>query len=438
MQKKIMDIKTLKHPILSLFPIVVFLILYLVSSVISGDFYKMPVPVSFLAASVVALAMNTKRKFKDRTETYLKGMGNAGIMMMCLIFILAGVFANLAKTMGAVDATVNIGLSLLPANILIAGIFVIGCFISLSVGTSLGTVVALTPVALGIAEQTGIQPGLALGAVIGGAMFGDNLSFISDTTIAAARTQGCKMKDKFRVNFIIVFPAAVVTFVIYLLINKQQSTPPINLDIAHQWLKITPYLFVLVAALAGMNVFLVLVVGSVLAMIIGLSIGSFDTWGMVNSIGNGIDGMSEIIIISILVGGMVEIIRYNGGIDYIIRLIGKNTRSKRGAEFSLALLTSIVNVFTANNTITILMVGPLAKDISAEYGIKPRRSASILDTFSCFMQGVLPYGAQILAVIGLAGASVSPFEIMQFLFYPYLMGLISILAILLGFPKLKD
>ncbi len=433
-----MDIKTLKHPILSLFPIVVFLILYLVSSVISGDFYKMPVPVSFLAASVVALAMNTKRKFKDRTETYLKGMGNAGIMMMCLIFILAGVFANLAKTMGAVDATVNIGLSLLPANILIAGIFVIGCFISLSVGTSLGTVVALTPVALGIAEQTGIQPGLALGAVIGGAMFGDNLSFISDTTIAAARTQGCKMKDKFRVNFIIVFPAAVVTFVIYLLINKQQSTPPINLDIAHQWLKITPYLFVLVAALAGMNVFLVLVVGSVLAMIIGLSIGSFDTWGMVNSIGNGIDGMSEIIIISILVGGMVEIIRYNGGIDYIIRLIGKNTRSKRGAEFSLALLTSIVNVFTANNTITILMVGPLAKDISAEYGIKPRRSASILDTFSCFMQGVLPYGAQILAVIGLAGASVSPFEIMQFLFYPYLMGLISILAILLGFPKLKD
>lgn len=433
-----MNNNALKRPALALLPIIVFLILYLVSSVISGDFYKMPVPVSFLAASIVALAMNTKRKFKDRTETYLKGMGNSGIMMMCLIFILAGVFANLAKTMGAVDATVNIGISLLPANILIAGIFVIGCFISLSVGTSLGTVVALTPVAMGIAEQTGIELGLALGAVIGGAMFGDNLSFISDTTIAAARTQGCKMKDKFRVNFIIVLPAAIITFIIYLLINPQQNALPIDGDIEYQWLKIAPYIFVLLAALAGMDVFLVLLIGSTLAGIIGLSIGSFDGWEMVNSIGNGIDGMSEIIIISILVGGMVEIIRYNGGIDFIIRLIGKNTKTKRGAEFSLALLTSIVNIFTANNTITIVMVGPLAKDISAEYGIKPRRAASILDTFSCFMQGLLPYGAQILAVIGLAGASISPFAIMEYLFYPYLMGIISILAITFGFPKLKN
>ena len=433
-----MESKSLKHPILALLPIIVFLILYLVSSVISGDFYKMPVPVSFLVASIIALGMNVKRKFKDRTETYLKGMGNPGIMMMCLIFILAGVFANLAKTMGAVDATVTIGIHLLPPNVLIAGIFLIGCFISLSVGTSLGTVVALTPVSMGIAEQTGVSAALALGAVIGGAMFGDNLSFISDTTIAAARTQGCKMRDKFRVNFMIVLPAAIITFVIYLFLNPQQTIPIAHHDIEYQWLKVAPYLFVLVAALAGMNVFMVLVFGSVLAMTIGLSIGSFDAWGMVHSIGKGMDGMSEIIIISILVGGMVEIIRYNGGIDYIIRLIGKNTRTKRGAELSLALLTSIVNVFTANNTITILMVGPLAKDISAQYGIKARRSASILDTFSCFMQGLLPYGAQILAVIGLAGASISPFEIMQYLFYPYLMGLISVLAIMLGFPKLKD
>ena len=427
----------LKRPILALLPIVVFLILYLVSSVISGDFYKMPVPVSFLVASVVALSMNAKRKFKDRTETYLKGMGNSGIMMMCLIFILAGVFANLAKTMGAVDATVNIGIGLLPPNILIAGIFIIGCFISLSVGTSLGTVVALTPVAIGIAEQTGIQAGLALGAVIGGAMFGDNLSFISDTTIAAARTQGCKMQDKFRVNFLIVLPAAIITFIIYLLINKHSLTLPNEAETAYQWLKILPYIFVLLAALVGINVFIVLLIGSVLAGVIGLSIGSFDGWGMVNSIGDGINGMSEIIIISILVGGMVEIIRYNGGIDYIIKLIGKNTHSKKGAEFSLALLTSIVNVFTANNTITILMVGPLAKDISSQYGIKPRRAASILDTFSCFMQGMLPYGAQILAAIGLAGATVSPFEIMSYLFYPYLMGFISVLAIAFNFPRLK-
>ena len=432
-----MQNKTLKYPALALLPIIIFLILYLVSSIISGDFYKMPVPVSFLAASVVALGMNTKRTFLERTETYLKGMGNSGIMMMCMIFILAGVFANLAKSMGAVDATVNIGISLLPPNVLIAGIFIIGCFISLSVGTSLGTVVALTPVAIGIAEQTGIPVGLGLGAVIGGAMFGDNLSFISDTTIAAARTQGCKMKDKFKVNFLIVLPAAIITFIVYLLLNKQSVALANEGIIEHQWLKITPYLFVLIGALLGINVFLVLLIGSGLAGIIGLSIGSFDGWGMVNSIGDGIDGMSEIIIISILVGGMVEIIRYNGGINFIIDFIGRNTKSKKGAEFSLAMLTAVVNIFTANNTITILMVGSLAKDISLKYNIKPKRAASILDTFSCFMQGLLPYGAQILAAIGLAGAIVTPFEIMKFLFYPYLMGLISVLAIAVGFPRLK-
>ena len=429
---------TLKKPVFALLPIVVFLVLYITSSVISGDFYKMPVPVSFLVASAVALTMNTRRKFNSRLETYLKGMGNSGIMMMCLIFLAAGVFASLAKSMGAIDATVALGVKMIPANILIAGIFLIGCFISLSVGTSLGTVVALTPVALGIAEQTGISAPLALGAVVGGAMFGDNLSFISDTTIAAARTQGCKMRDKFRVNFLIVLPAAIVSFVIYLFTTGSCDVSMVNTDIDHVWLKISPYLFVIVAALVGVNVFIVLFAGSVLAAVIGISIGSFGAWDMVDAIGNGIDGMSEIIIISMLVGGMVEVIRYNGGIDFIISLIGKKTKSKKGAEFSLALLTSIVNVFTANNTITILMVGPIAKDIAAEYGIKPRRSASILDTFSCFMQGLLPYGAQILAVIGLAGAAVTPFEVMQYLYYPYLMGGISMLAIAFGFPRLKD
>ena len=433
-----MNSSPLKRPVLALLPIIVFLVLYLVSSVISGDFYKMPVPVSFLIASIVAITMNLKRKFTNRIETYLSGMGNSGIMMMCLIFILAGVFANLAKAMGAVDATVNIGINLLPANILIAGIFVIGCFISLSVGTSLGTVVALTPVAIGIAEQTGIHLGLALGAVIGGAMFGDNLSFISDTTIAAARTQGCKMKDKFKVNFIIVLPAAIITFVIYLFLNNNNISSTPSEHITYQWIKIIPYLFVLISALAGLNVFMVLLLGSVIAATIGLCLGSFDGWGMVNSIGDGINGMSEIIIISILVGGMVEIIKFNGGIDYIIKLVGKRTKNKRGAEFSLALLTSLVNIFTANNTITILMVGPLAKEIAAKFDIKPKRSASILDTSSCFMQGLLPYGAQILAAIGLAGTLVSPFEIMQYLFYPYLMGFISILAITFNFPKIKS
>ncbi|WP_282039679.1 Na+/H+ antiporter NhaC family protein [Saccharicrinis aurantiacus] len=428
----------LKKKWLALLPIVIFLLLYLVSSIVSGDFYKMPVTVSFFVASLIALAMNRKRIFSDRVETYLKGMGDSGIMMMCLIFILAGVFATLAKNMGAVSATVNLGITYLPPNILVAGLFLIGCFISLSVGTSLGTVVALTPVGMEIADQTGVSLGLTLGAVLGGAMFGDNLSFISDTTIAAARTQGAKMKDKFRVNFFIVLPAAVITFLLYLFLTKGTPIDVASQEIEYQYLKIVPYLFVLIAALAGMNVFIVLVIGSILSAIIGFGIGAFDFWGIVNSIGDGIDGMSEIIIISILVGGMVALIRYNGGIDWIIKIISRNTKGRRSAEFSIAALTSVVNVFTANNTITILIVGPIAKDIAQKFGIKPRRAASILDTFSCFMQGLLPYGAQILAIIGLTHELVSPFEIMNYLFYPYLMGISSILAITFGLPKLKE
>ncbi len=427
----------LKYKGLALLPIVIFLLFYLVSSVISGDFYKMPVPVSFLVASLVALAMNYKRPFNERIESYLKGMGDSGIMMMCLIFILAGIFAVIAKDMGAVKATVTIGITYLPANILVAGIFLIGCFISLSVGTSLGTVVALTPVAMEIADQTGLSLALTLGAVLGGAMFGDNLSFISDTTIAAARTQGAQMKDKFKVNFFIVLPAAVITFVLYLIITPDTAANIAPKEIEYLYLKIVPYLFVLIAAIIGVNVFIVLIVGSALAIIIGAGMGTFDFWLVVDSMGKGINGMSEIIIISLLVGGMVELIRKNGGIQWIIDQLAGKTKSKKGAEFSIAFLTALVNIFTANNTITIIMVGPIAKDIAQKYNITPRRSASILDTFSCFMQGLLPYGAQMLAIIGLTHQLVSPLQVMSYLFYPYLMGICSILAILFNYPKIS-
>ncbi len=425
----------LKFRVLALLPIVLFLLLYLISSIVSGDFYKMPVSVSFLIASLVALSMNFKRPFNERIESYLKGMGDSGIMMMCLIFVLAGIFAVIAKDMGAVKATVTLGITYLPTNILVAGVFLIACFISLSVGTSLGTVVALTPVAMEMANQTGLSLPLILGAVLGGAMFGDNLSFISDTTIAAARTQGAQMKDKFKVNFYIVLPAAIVTFVLYLILTPDSvaSVPPEKID--NLYLKIVPYIFVLIAAIAGMNVFIVLIIGSLLATIIGVGIGTFDFWTVVDSMGRGISGMSDIIIISILVGGMVELIRKNGGIQWIIDHLALKTKSKRGAEFSIAALTAFVNMFTANNTITIIMVGPIAKEIAQKFQISPRRSASILDTFSCFMQGLLPYGAQMLAIIGLTNQLVSPLQVMSNLFYPYLMGLCSILAILLNYPK---
>jgi Na+/H+ antiporter NhaC len=421
----------------ALLPILVFMAIYLVSSMIAGDFYKMPLSVSFLLAAMVALMMNRSRKFSDKLETFAKGMGNDNIMMMVAIFILAGAFAQVAREMGAVDETVGLGLKFLSGNELLAGVFLIACFIAISIGTSLGTIVAIAPMALGIAEKADLSVGLALGAVIGGAMFGDNLSMISDTTIAATRTQGCKMQDKFKVNLLIVLPAAIITAVIYTF----QNIPPEALAGENPetsiW-KVIPYLFVLLAAVAGMNVMLVLSLGTLFAGMIGLFSGSFGGWDYVHAMGTGIGNMSDIIIISILVGGIVEIIRENGGITFLLNFIAGKSRSRKGAEFGIAGLTSIINVFTANNTIAILMAGPIAKNIAHNFDIHPRRTASIMDTFSCFIQGLLPYGAQILAAIGIAGTTaVTPFEIMKHLYYPYLMGTSAILAIIFGFPNLK-
>ena len=314
----------------------------------------------------------------------------------------------------------------MPSSLLIPGIFVIGCFIALSIGTSMGTIVALVPIAVGIADKTGIATALAVGAVVSGAMFGDNLSIISDTTISATRTQGCEMKDKFKMNFKIVLPAAIITAVIFMLLTKNSAV--VNLEVLEfNLFKILPYIIVIVTALLGVNVIVVLLLGILSSGVIGFIFGSFDIIGLFNSISSGISAMSELIIISILIAGTIEIIKFNGGIDFILNKGLKNFKSKRGAEYGIAMLVSLVDICTANNTVAIVTVGPIAKDISNEFDLEPKRVAGILDMFSCVFQGIIPYGAQLISAAGLA--ALSPFAIMKFLFYPYLMGICAIIAI---------
>lgn len=411
---------------LALIPLGVFLAVYLGSSILAKDFYAVSVIVPFLAAALTALIMNRKEKFEDKIEIFCKGAGNTNILLMVIIFILAGAFAQVAKDMGAVDSTVNLGLSLLPSSLLIPGMFIIGCFISLSIGTSMGTIVALVPIAVGIAGKTGIETALAVGAVVSGAMFGDNLSIISDTTIAATRTQGCEMKDKFRMNFIIVLPAAIITALIFMLLTR--NTGSVSLDALNfNLIKIIPYIIVIVTSLLGVNVIIVLLLGILSSGLIGFIFGSFNILGFFNSISTGIGGMSELIIISLLIAGTIEIIKYNGGIDFILDKGLKNFKSKRGAEYGIATLVSLVDICTANNTVAIVTVGPIAKNISNKFDLEPKRVAGIMDMFSCAFQGIIPYGAQLISAAGLA--AISPFSIMRFLFYPYLMGICAIIAI---------
>lgn len=352
-------------------------------------------------------------------------------MMMIWIFILAGAFAQSAKAMGAIDATVNLTLHLLPDSLLLAGVFLASCFISLSIGTSVGTIVALIPVAVGIAAKTDVGIPFMTALVIGGAFFGDNLSFISDTTIAATRTQGCQMKDKFRMNMLIALPAAILVFAYYIFYgsNVETISPASNIE----WGKVIPYIIVLVTAIAGVNVMLVLLLGIISTGITGMAYGAFDFFGWFGSMGQGITGMGELIIITLMAGGMLELIRFNGGVDYILHKLTKKVSGKRGAEFSIAALVSLANMCTANNTIAIITVGPLAAEIADEYKIDKRRSASILDIFSCVIQGIIPYGAQMLIAAELA--SVSPLNIMEFLYYPIVLCIFAILSIILRIPK---
>ncbi|WP_354090563.1 Na+/H+ antiporter NhaC family protein [Clostridium gasigenes] len=419
----------------ALLPLGVFILVYLGSSIVAKDFYSVSIVVPFLAAALVALIMNRKSTFDSKLEIFCKGAGDNNIILMVIIFILAGAFAEVAKTMGAVDATVNLGLSLLPSNVLIAGLFIIACFIALSVGTSVGTIVSLVPIAVVVAEKTGILTAIAVAAVVSGAMFGDNLSIISDTTIAATRTQGCEMKDKFKMNFKIVLPAAIVTALIFVFISRGYVATNIE-ALEFNIIKIVPYIAVILSSLAGINVILVLFSGILVAGSIGLIYGSFNLLGLFGAISTGIEGMSELIIISILIAGTIEIIKVNGGIDFILNKGLKGFKTKRGAEYGIAALVSLVDICTANNTVAIVTVGPIAKDISNEFELEPKRIAGIIDMFSCAFQGIIPYGAQLISAAGLA--ALSPFAIMKYLFYPYLMGISAVVAIWLHWRKRED
>ncbi len=420
-----------KPSLLALLPLGVFLFTYLIVSILAGDFYKMPITVAFVIASVTAIAITKGLKLSERVEIFCKGAGNPNILLMVLIFIMAGAFAQTTKDMGSVDATVNLTLAFLPQALLAPGLFIAACFISISVGTSVGTIVALTPVAAGIALKTDMNPALMTAVVVSGAMFGDNLSFISDTTIVATRTQGCKMNDKFKTNFRIVLPFAVITALLYFFVADKASAAYTAQAIS--WVKVIPYVVVLGAAIAGVNVMAVLFSGTVLAGLIGLATSSFNLWGWTGAMGDGIKNMGELIIVTILAGGMLEMIRHNGGISWIITKLTKRIESRKGAEFSIAALVSFANLCTANNTIALIMAGPIAKDIAVRYKVPANRSASILDIFSCFVQGIIPYGAQLLMAAGLA--ALSPIQIMEYLYYPYLLGVGALVAIWFGYPS---
>ena len=419
---------------LALSPFIIFMVVYLIGSLIAGDFYELPLTVAFLIASAYAIGITKKIKLRERINIFSRGAGDENIMLMIWIFVLAGAFATTASKMGAIDATVNLTLRLLPASMLLPGLFLAACFISLSIGTSVGTVVALTPVAVGIAEQTGSSLAMIVALVVGGAFFGDNLSFISDTTIVATQTQGCKMNDKFKANIWLAAPAAIIVLVAYIFIGQGMEVPAYLPEV--EWYKVIPYVAVLVMAIVGVNVLIVLFIGILLAGIIGIAAGSFDAIGWMGAMGNGIMGMSELIIVTLLAGGMLALIRYNGGIEYLIRALTMRIRGKRGAKCTIALLVILADMCTANNTIALVTVGPMAKEIADKYGIDKRISASLLDTFSCFTQGFLPYGAQLLMAAGLA--HITPFEITAYLYYPIALGLMAVLGIVFDYPRLKD
>ncbi len=416
---------------LALLPLALFFALYLVVSILLGDFYKMPITVAFVVASAVAVAMCKGIPFSDRITLFSKGAGEKNIMLMVWIFILAGAFATSARAMGAVDATVNLTQELLPSNMLLIGVFIAACFISFAVGTSVGTVVALVPIAVGIAPRIGVDVAYITSIIVGGAFFGDNLSFISDTTIAATQSQGCSMRDKFKANVMLVAPAAILCAILYFAQGADIHYPASAANV--EWVKVLPYLSVIVLAIIGVNVMVVLLVGIILSGVVGVLSGGFDIWGYTQSLGEGIGGMGELIIITMLAGGLLEIIKLNGGLDWLIGALTRNVRNKRMAEFSIAILVSMANLCTANNTVAIITTGKIARDIAQRFGVDARRSASIMDTFSCFVQGLLPYGAQLLMASALA--EVSPIEIIKTLYYPMLIGVFGLLAILFRLPR---
>ena len=420
-----------KKGIIAISPLIVFVCLYLVTSIVAGDFYKVPITVAFMIASIYAVVIGGGIPLSRRIDIFSRGASTSNMMLMIWIFILAGAFANTAKVMGCVDATINLTLTLLPANMLLAGLFLAACFISLSIGTSVGTIVALTPIAAGSAESLGMSVPLMTAVIVGGSFFGDNLSFISDTTITATSTQGCKLSDKFRVNAFLAFPAAFLVLCLYAFMGSGITSDynPQNIDIVKEM----PYIIVLLTALFGMNVTAVLTLGIILTGVIGMCSGCFDVYGWFKAMGDGIIGMGELVIVTMMAAGMLELIKERGGIDFIIKVLTRHVNGKRGAELCIATLVAVVNVCTANNTVAILTVGQLSKKIGDRFGVDNRKCASILDTMSCCVQGVIPYGAQLLMAAGLA--EINPISIMPYLYYPLTIGIITILAILLRYPR---
>ena len=424
---------------LALSPLMVFLCVYLVSSIIADDFYRIPISAAFLIASIYAIAICRGKTMEQRIATFSEGAGNKNVLLMIWIFVLAGAFASTAKEIGAIDATVNLALRILPGRLLYAGLFLAACFISMSIGTSVGTIVALVPVAAGIAEELAIGGASGMAAsipfitaiIVGGAFFGDNLSFISDTTIAATRTQECSMADKFKVNIRIVAPAAIIVACLYVFLGASVSVSPDAGTI--EWVKLIPYVLVIALAISGIDVAAVLTIGLAVNAIIGFCGGDLTWTGFLESIGSGISGMGDLIIVTMLAGGMLELIKANGGLDFIVNGLTRRIRSKRGAELSIAALVSLSNLCTANNTIAIITTGRIAKDITQKFGLDPRKTASILDTFSCLIQGFIPYGAQLLMAAGLAG--ISTITIISHLYYPIIMGICALLAILFRLPR---
>lgn len=415
-------------------PLAVFFLLYVLTFIFTGDLYQMPVSVAFMTASMVAVLYSKGGKLANRITQFCRGAANETIMLMVVIFILAGAFAGTAKAMGAVDATVNMLLYLLPEQSILASVFIAACFISMSMGTSTGTIAALAPIAVGVSSQAGLDLPMMLGIVVGGAMFGDNLSFISDTTIVATRTQGCQMQDKFKVNIRIVFPVVILVLLLYIYQGLELTGGASVSAEQVEWVKVLPYLAVLITALVGVNVMVVLALGIILSGVIGLITGGFGVWDWTAAMSQGIVvDMGELIIVSLMAGGMFELIRFNGGVDWLIGKMTRNIRSKRSAEFSIAGLISLTNLCTANNTIALIISGPIAKNISDKFDLDNRKIASLLDTFSCFVQGLIPYGAQLLIAAGLA--NVSPMQIVPYLYYPLLIGLAAIASIIFRYPR---
>lgn len=411
---------------IALLPIGVFLLIFIGSGIITGDFYSMPAIVGFLIALIVAFMQNKKLSFVQKLHMASKGAGDENILTMCLIFLAAGAFSGAVRASGGVESTVNLGLSILPGGMAVAGLFVIGCFISISMGTSVGTITALAPIAAGISEKTGFPMAICAAAVVCGAMFGDNLSIISDTTIAAVKTQGCDMRDKFRENFKIILPAAIITLGLFLFLGQTDEFH-IEGSLDYNLLKVVPYLVVLFGAVSGVNVFIILIIGTALSMLVGLATGTFTAAKMFTHVGTGIYSMYDITVISIVVACIITLVKEYGGIEFVLNFIKSRISDAKGGELGIASLALLVDLCTANNTVAIVMAGPIAKDISEEFGVTPRRSASLLDMFSSMGQGLIPYGAQLLAAASLTG--LTPFDIIPYCFYPLLMGISGLVFI---------